>query len=122
MEGKGISSEKRRHLRFDYSRLISFTHYDPANDVEIPGRMAAVHDLSESGILIQTAEQLEPGNILDLDIAFEQEKIIRAQGEVVHQRKGGKGLSYTGIKFTKIDAADLEYLKAFVDSQTDYRT
>jgi len=122
MEGKEMSEDKRRHLRFDYSRLISFTHYDPANDIEIPGRMAAVHDLSESGILIQTAENLEPGNILDLDIAFEQEKIIRAQGEVVHQRKGGEGLTYTGIKFTRIDEADIEYLKAFVDNQTLYGT
>jgi len=120
MEGKETSEDKRRHLRFDYSRLISFTHYDSANDVEIPGRMAAVHDLSESGILIQTAESLELGNILDLDIAFEQEKIIRAQGEVVHQRKTGEGLSYTGIKFTNIDKDDLEYLKTFVVSQKEY--
>ena len=40
MEGKEVSDEKRRHLRFDYSRLISFTHYDSHNDIEIPGRMA----------------------------------------------------------------------------------
>lgn len=120
MEGNETSEDKRRHLRFDYSRLISFTHYDAANDVEIPGRMAAVHDLSESGILIQTAEKLEPGNILDLDIAFEQEKIIRAQGEVVHNRKTGEGLTYTGIKFTKIDDGDIDYLKTFVSSQNQY--
>ena len=82
--------------------------------------MAAVQDLSQSGILIQTAEKLEPGNIIDLDIAFEQDKIIRAQGEVVHNRQTGEGLTYTGIKFTKIDAGDIEYLKSFVSSQKEY--
>ena len=79
--------------------------------------MAAVHDLSESGILIQTAESFEPGNLLDLDIAFEQDKIINAQGEVVHNRKTKEGLYYTGIKFTKIDQKDLDYLKNFVESK-----
>ena len=117
MENKEASREKRRHLRLDYSRLISFTHYDRENDIEIPGRMAAVQDLSESGILIQTAESFEPGNMLDLNIAFEQEKIIRAQGEVVHNRKSKEGLNYTGIKFTKIDKNDFEYLKNFVENR-----
>lgn len=109
--------EKRQYLRLDYSRLISFTHYDPENLVEIPGKMAAVKDLSESGILIETAESFEPGNVLDLDIAFEQDRIIPAQGEVVHSRKTEQGLHTTGIKFNKIEEEDLDYLRNFVESQ-----
>ena len=110
--------EKRQYLRLDYSRLISFTHYDTESLVEIPGKLAAVKDLSESGMLIETAELFEPGNILDLDIAFEQDKIVPAQGEVVHSFKAKKGLYNTGIKFLQIDWDDFVYLRKFVESHT----
>ena len=114
MQKKANPEEKRQHLRLDYSRLISFTQYDSDNQMGIPGGMAAIKDLSESGILLQTAEAFALGNMLDLDIAFEEDKIIRAQGEVVHTRKTEEGLYYAGIKFTKIDESDLVYLKSFV--------
>lgn len=114
---KEIPIEKRQYLRLGYSRLISFTHYDPESLVEIPGKMAAVHDVSESGILIKSSVAFEPGNVIDLDIAFEQDKIILAQGEVVHCEKTGKNLYRAGIKFLRIDNKDLSYLKKFIDSQ-----
>ena len=112
-----IPVEKRQYLRLGYSRLISFTHYDPDSLVEIPGKMAAVHDLSESGVLIESAVAFEPGNVIDLDIAFEQDKIILAQGEVVHCQKARKGLYRTGIKFLRIEGDHLAYLQKFLDSQ-----
>ena len=112
-----IPVEKRQYLRLGYSRLISFTHYDPDSLVEIPGKMAAVHDLSESGVLIESAVAFEPGNVIDLDIAFEQDKIILAQGEVVHCNKARKGLYRTGIKFLRIEGDHLAYLQKFLDSQ-----
>ena len=112
-----IPVEKRQYLRLGYSRLISFTHYDPDSLVEIPGKMAAVHDLSESGVLIESAVAFEPGNVIDLDIAFEQDKIILAQGEVVHCQKARKGLYRTGIKFLRIESNQLAYLQKFLDSQ-----
>ena len=114
---KEIPVEKRQYLRLGYSRLISFTHYDTDSLVEIPGKMAAVHDLSESGVLIESAVAFEPGNVLDLDIAFEQDKIILAQGEVVHCKKARKGLYRTGIKFLRIEGDHLAYLQKFLDSQ-----
>lgn len=108
--------EKRRHIRLDYSRLISFTHYADDSQVQIPGKMAAIKDVSEAGILIQTAELLESGDVLDLDIAFEQDKIVQTQGTVVHSRKAAEpGLFDTGVTFSKIDKADLAYLKKFVE-------
>jgi hypothetical protein len=116
---KEISIEKRQYLRLGYSRLISFTHYDPDSLVEIPGGMAAVHDLSESGVLIESAVALEPGNVIDLDIAFEQDKIILVQGEVVHCKKIRKGLYRTGIKFLRIKGDHLAYLQKFLNSQTE---
>ena len=114
---KKIAVEKRHYLRLGYSRLISFTHYDPDSLVEIPGKMAAVHDLSESGVLIESGVVFEPGNVIDLDIAFEQDKIILAQGEVVHCEKTGKNLYRSGIKFLRIEDKNLAYLKNFLDSQ-----
>ena len=114
---KEIAVEKRQYLRLGYSRLISFTHYDPDSLVEIPGKMAAIHDLSESGVLIESAVVFEPGNVIDLDIAFEQDKIILAQGEVVHCEKTGKNLYRSGIKFLRIEDENLAYLKKFLDSQ-----
>jgi c-di-GMP-binding flagellar brake protein YcgR len=114
-----IPVEKRQYLRLGYSRLISFTHYDTDSLVEIPGKMAAVHDLSESGVLIESAVAFEPGNVIDLDIAFEQDKIILAQGEVVHCKKTKKGLYRTGIKFLRIEGGHLAYLKKFLNNQIE---
>jgi hypothetical protein len=114
-----IPVEKRQYLRLGYSRLISFTHYDTDSLVEIPGKMAAVHDLSESGVLIESAVPFEPGNVIDLDIAFEQDKIILAQGEVVHCKKNKKGLYKTGIKFLRIEGDQLSYLKKFLNNQIE---
>jgi hypothetical protein len=116
---KKISVEQRQYLRLGYSRLISFTHYDPDCLVEIPGKMAAVHDLSESGVLIESSVAFEPGNVIDLDIAFEQDKIILAQGEVVHCKKTRKGLYSSGIKFLRIEGDQLAYLKKFLDNQIE---
>jgi c-di-GMP-binding flagellar brake protein YcgR len=116
---KKIPIEKRQYLRLGYSRLISFTHYDPDSLVEIPGKMAAVHDLSESGVLIESSVAFEPGNVIDLDIAFEQDKIILAQGEVVHCKKARKGLYRAGIKFLRIEGGQLAYLKKFLDNQIE---
>jgi len=118
---KNIPVENRQYLRLGYSRLISFTHYDPESLVEIPGKMAAVHDLSESGVLIESSVAFEPGHVVDLDIAFEQDKIILAQGEVVHCKQTRKSLYRTGIKFLRIEKGQLEYLKKFLDSQIEER-
>ena len=114
---KKIAVEKRQYLRLGYSRLISFTHYDPDCFVEIPGKMAAVHDLSESGVLIESAVAFEPGNVIDLDIAFEQDKIILAQGEVIHCEKTRKSLYRTGIKFLRIKDENLAYMQKFLNNQ-----
>jgi hypothetical protein len=114
-----IPVEQRQYLRLGYSRLISFTHYDPDSLVEIPGEMAAVHDLSEIGVLIESAIAFEPGNVIDLDIAFEQDKIILAQGEVVHCKKTRKSLYKTGIKFLRIEDDHLAYLKKFLNNQIE---
>jgi hypothetical protein len=116
---KEIPVEQRQYLRLGYSRLISFTHYDPDSLVEIPGKMAAVHDLSEIGVLIESAVAFEPGNVIDLDIAFEQDKIILAQGEVVHCKKTRKSLYKTGIKFLQIEDDHLTYLKKFINNQIE---
>lgn len=110
--------EKRRHIRLDYSRLISFTLYADDSQVQVPGKMAAIKDVSEAGVLIQTAELLEAGDMLDLDIAFEQDKIVQTQGTVVHSRKAAEpGLYDTGVKFSKVNKDDLAYLKKFVEQK-----
>lgn len=116
MQKKGTPEERRECLRLDYSRLISFTHHDPDNQVAIPGRMAAIKDISEAGVLLETAEIFESGNQLDLDIAFEQEKIVRVQGEVVHVRKSAGGLYDVGVRFKKVKKSDRVYIKNFIEA------
>ncbi len=111
------TQEKRKHLRLHYSRLISFVHYDADDHIEMPGGMAAIKDLSQAGILIETGLGFEPGDKLDLDIAFEQDRIIPAYGEVVHNRKTSSVLYHAGLKFTKIKRKDLVYLKGFLDGK-----
>lgn len=114
---KGHSQDERRqHLRLDYSRLISFSHHDPSDNIEVPGKMAAVKDISEAGVLIETAEAFQLGTRLNLDIAFEQEKIVRVLGEVVHVRKSANGLNDVGVKFEKLKKGDKTFLKKFIDA------
>lgn len=111
--------EKRQYLRLHYSRLISFVCYDADNHTERPAGMAAIKNLSEAGILIETGTGFEPGDKLDLDIAFEQDKIIPARGEIVHTKKGRKSISNVGIRFTKINKKDLKYLRRFLEGIQD---
>ena len=109
--------DKRKHLRLHYSRLISFVRYDPEGYVEMPEGMAAIKDLSQAGILVETGVAFKPGDRIALDIAFEQEKVILTYGTVVHIRKTPDGLHEAGLRFTKIRPKDLAYLKGFVDGQ-----
>lgn len=112
-----VTKENRKHLRLHYSRLISFIHYDARNNIKAPGSMAAVKDLSQTGILIETGSLFRKGDRLDMDIAFEQDTIIPAQGEVIHYKKTTGSLCKAGVKFTKIKKKDLTYLKGFVDGR-----
>jgi hypothetical protein len=109
--------DKRKHLRLHYSRLISFVYYDRKGHLERPEGMAAIRDLSQAGILVETGVPFEPGDNLALDIAFEQERIIPTHGKIIHIRKTTDGLYEAGLRFTKIRPKDLAYLKGFVDGQ-----
>ena len=110
--------DKRKHLRLHYSRLISFVRYDREGRVETPEGLAAIRNLSQAGILVETGGvSLKPGDSIALDIAFEQEKIIPTYGTVVHIRKTADGLHEAGLRFTKIRQKDLAYLEGFVDGQ-----
>jgi len=113
----GVKTEKRKHIRLHYSRLISFVHYNANNHLETPGGMAAVKDLSQAGVLVETGVAFSPGDKLEMDIAFEQEHIIAAQGEVIHIRKTNKTVYKAGVKFSKIKKKDLTYLRGFIDGQ-----
>ena len=110
-------AEKRKYLRLHYSRLISFIYYGAKNRVEMPGGMAAVKNLSETGIMIETGVGFKVGDKLDLAIAFEQDKIIQAFGEVIHIRELNPAIYNAGVRFTKIGKKEFTYLKGFVDGQ-----
>ena len=77
---KEISIAKRQYLPLGYSWQIFFTHYDLDSLVEILGKMAAVqvHGPSVTGVLIESAVAFEFGNVSDLDMAFDEDKIILA--------------------------------------------
>jgi hypothetical protein len=66
--------------------------------------------VSEGGAKVETHRKLEKGTKLDLDIAID-DRIISAQGEVLHAEELKNGLFGTGIRFTSISDEDREFLR-----------
>lgn len=103
-----IPENQRKHVRTN-SLNLSFFCTDPEDHVLAQG-MGRTLNLSESGILLETTMQMEPGQAVDMEIAL-QNDLINARGVVAHSSAADKDHYQTGIEFTKISNADMEILK-----------
>ena len=104
-----IVKEKRASRRI---RSLNLTSYTPKKDdqQEYIISIGRTLDVSEGGVKVETHRRLAKGTKLDLDIAIE-DRIITAQGEVLHAEELKNGLFGTGIRFTSISEEDRQFLR-----------
>ena len=107
----GETSEKRRFPRLDAVQLVSYTHFDDAENPVEMGMCRSI-DLSQGGVTIQTHRFFPINTGLEMVIALE-ERLIRARGKVVHVREVSKDLYDVGVCFTGIGETDQQLLAAF---------
>lgn len=100
---------QRKHVRTD-SLNLSFFCVDQDDNVMAQG-MGRTLNLSETGILLETSIQLEPGQYVDMEIAL-QNDLIDARGTVAHSSAADDDFFHTGIEFTQVSPADMEILKS----------
>ena len=101
-------TDKRKHPRFD-SQNLSFFTVNEADQIVGQG-MGRTLNLSESGILLETRDELANNQQLDMEFAM-QDIIVHARGQVVHVQKNEDHNYHVGIEFTMITDEDMETLK-----------
>lgn len=98
------SSERRRAPRRPLLYLTTFTPAQAGEPSDIVG-LGRTRDVSQAGLRLETDRGLSQGAVVDLDIAIE-ERIVHAEGEVVHVQAEKDGLYSIGIRFTSISPGD----------------
>ena len=106
-----MSDEKRKSTRYDSLNLSYFCEDEDGNILH--ESMGRTLNISESGILLETPDQVSPDNNVTLQIALEDD-IINIRGHIVHCNPGDPGLFKIGIHFTDIDEASVATLKRFI--------
>lgn len=75
------------------------------------------HDLSSSGLLLETKTSLDPGDTLDVEFFLPESKVqIRTKAEVVRATKAGGGAWQVGVRFIDLDPGDQEAIQDLVSS------
>jgi len=104
--------DQRKHPRVPTSNLISFKLYDDNGNL-LNLSMARTLNISQSGILIETAHIMATGRI-SLMSAGAQDELVKIKGRVVYSRENGVGMYETGISFEGTDAENIDFAKKLV--------
>ena len=75
--------------------------------------MARTLNISQSGILIETAHIIATGRI-SLMSAGASDKLVKIEGQVVYCRENGIGMYETGIRFEGTEAENIAFAKKLV--------
>lgn len=102
------SNEQRKASRTD-SLNLSFFSIDE-EDITTNQGMGRTLNISVTGILLETSEQIPKGKTVNMDIAVKDD-IINAKGTVIHSTENDDSTYRTGIHFTTISKDDQSTLK-----------
>ncbi len=105
--------EKRRSPRVDSLNLIAYACLDENGNVANQG-MGRTLNVSESGILLESRDQLDSEYVLIVDIGIEDD-VVDLKGRVVHSKVNKGNNHETGIEFTEIAREDLAKLRRFIE-------
>jgi c-di-GMP-binding flagellar brake protein YcgR len=111
-------AERRKFARLDLALTVSYAVIDPAGQ-PIDPREALSSDISAGGLRLMTPTPLENGATLDLNIflAEDEERPIRARGEVVWQTKISNTSFETGVVIKGMPDEDKKRFMSFVFDQ-----
>jgi len=106
------SIEKRKHPRVQIHNLISYVCLDE-DGKPIKNLMGTALDVSQGGLLLETTQQIEPGNGI-LITADEQDRIVEIKGNAAYCRETGPGKFYVGISFQGTPDENIQFVKHMV--------
>ncbi|MBI9077399.1 MAG: PilZ domain-containing protein [Desulfatibacillum sp.] len=104
--------ERRRHTRVDSLNLLAYTSFDSDGDPESQG-MGRTLNVSESGILLETNEELGAGHKVVITIAIE-ENLVEIRGFVIRSLINPEGMYESGIRFADVSDKELDVLKSYI--------
>ncbi len=105
------SKDQRQAPRAD-SLNLSFFCIDEDSNIIQQG-MGRTLNISTSGILLETNEQIPQDKTVDMEIAMENE-IINVSGTVIHSTEYGEDIFHTGINFTSLSDEAKKTLRTFI--------
>ena len=105
--------EKRKFLRtaFPCKVIVRSSHQELASNIE---------NISEGGIRVTLEEELKLSSIVGLELFCGKDEPIRCEGHVlwiirkVSPKLGKPTMFYTGIKFSRINNTDRNYIRKLV--------
>lgn len=107
-----MTMERRRHCRVDAINLLNFSCFD-ATDRMVEQGMGRTLNVSESGILLETAVPMDMDAVVYVTVAFEDE-LVDVKGRVVRSKATGEKFFELGIEFIDIDEKRLHFIKEYI--------
>ena len=104
--------DQRKYPRVRTSNLISFKLYDD-NGILLNQSMARALNISQSGILIETAYMITIERISLMSVGARDE-LVKIKGQVVYSRENGIGMYETGISFEGTEEENVTFAKKLV--------
>ena len=103
---------QRKHARVPTGNLISFNVYDEDGGL-VNHSMAKALNISQGGILIETAFMIKPDRI-SLMSADTENKLVEVKGRVRYSEENENGMFETGISFEGTYDENIEFAKKLV--------
>jgi c-di-GMP-binding flagellar brake protein YcgR len=105
-------AEKRKYPRVRIHSLISYICLDE-DGRPIKHLMGTALDISQGGLLLETTQQIEPGNGIVIT-ADEQDQIVEIKGKAVYCREVGSGKFCVGISFQGTFDENIQFVRHMV--------
>ena len=106
------SIEKRKYPRIKIQNLISYVCLDE-DGKPIKHLMGTALDISQGGLLLETIQHIEPGNVI-LIAADEQDQIFEINGKAAYCRETGSGKFNVGISFQGTHNQNIHFVKRMI--------
>jgi phage terminase large subunit-like protein len=106
------NEEKRKHSRIDSLHLLNYVYYDESEEEATQG-MGRTLNVSESGILLETHNPIDTGNVVSLTIGFEED-VVDIKGRPVYSNKNDRDMYESGIEFFDVDQEAQKVLRQYI--------
>ena len=104
--------ERRKHVREDSVHLIYFEA--PEDDyIGAPDGMGRTVNVSEGGLLLETAQPFDAGQEIYVTVGIEEQTIL-VKARVAHSVEQDSGVYQTGVEFLRIEPTAEQVLEQFI--------